>query len=329
MIKRIVFCIALIFLIFTPCASALTVVSTTTVLWDPVQAVGGEKVEAIYVADPTICPHMQSDIIPNRIQMQQEFIRNADLFVAHNGTMDKDYVMPYIDDFVEANEYGSVEWRTLENPAMTWNSPTTAKDLAREVAGWLMEADPANKEYYEARLDDYLTDIDSADLTEEERALITGQDVIVMVWQQDAAENWLGLNTVTIFAPEFYQGGKFTPVKIVDDIRENPVKYQNVKYIIENMQSGELAKGIHEYLETQADVSADRVIFTNYPKSLPGVDTLPDVLRYNKNLVMQAGTVAGPAGNQQAAPSATAAPVGIAATLGSIGAVLLLYGRRN
>jgi zinc/manganese transport system substrate-binding protein len=329
MIKRIVFCIALLFILFTPCVSALTVVSTTTVLWDPIQAVGGEKVEAIYVADPTICPHMQSDIIPNRIQMQQDFIRNADLFVAHNGSVDKEYVMPFIDDFMEANEYGSVEWKTLENPAMTWNSPTSAKELAREVAGWLTDADPDNKAYYETRLEDYLAEIESADLTDDERARISGQDVIVMVWQQDAAENWLGLNTVSIFAPEFYQGGKYTPVKIVDDIRENPEKYENVAYVIENMQSGEMAKGIHEYLITQADVSADRVIFTNFPKSIPGVDTLPDVLRYNKNLVMPAATVPDTTGTVPATPLATAIPVGTLVVIGSIGAVLLLYGRKN
>jgi len=39
----------------------------------------------IYIADPAICPHVQGDIIPNRIQLQREFIANADLFVAING----------------------------------------------------------------------------------------------------------------------------------------------------------------------------------------------------------------------------------------------------
>lgn len=82
---RILFFLLILGLV-APGAHALSIVSTTTVLWDPAQYIGGEKVEVIYIADPTICPHMQADIIPNRIQMQKEFIRDADLFIAHNGS---------------------------------------------------------------------------------------------------------------------------------------------------------------------------------------------------------------------------------------------------
>ncbi|MDK2973796.1 MAG: zinc/manganese transport system substrate-binding protein, partial [Methanofollis sp.] len=49
-------------------AAALNVVATTSVLWDPVQTIGGDHVQAIYVADPAICPHLQGDIIDSRIQ---------------------------------------------------------------------------------------------------------------------------------------------------------------------------------------------------------------------------------------------------------------------
>jgi zinc/manganese transport system substrate-binding protein len=152
------------------------------------------------------------------------------------------------------------------------------------VAGWLIAADQENRSYYEARLDEYLAQIDSADITSEERDRISGQDIIVMIWQQEAAEDWLGLNVVTIFAPDFYQKGQFTPQAVVDDLYNSPEKFRNVRYIIENMQSGEMAKGVEESLHDQK-INATRVIFTNFPKSIPGVDTLPDVLRYNKALV--------------------------------------------
>lgn len=313
MFKKYIVLLALVLLILTPGVSALKIVSTTTVTWDPIQYIGGDKVEAIYVADPTICPHMQSDIIPNRIQMQKDFIRDADLFVAINGSVDKEYVMPFVDDYMQANNYGTINWVTLKNPAMTWNTPVNAKALATEVAGWLVAADPDNQPYYESRLSDYLAQIDAVDLTEEEKSQIAGQDVVVMVWQKEAAENWLGLNVVSIFAPEFYQNGKYTPVKIVDGIQANPGSYKNVAFVIENMQSGELAKGIHEAL-TNDGVPAQRVIFTNFPKSLPGVDSLPDVLEYNKNSVKPAAAAstspAEAAGTQQpVAPAPTKSPV--------------------
>lgn len=323
-IRIIPFLLLILFVI--PGAQALTVVSTTTVLWDPIQYIGGDKVEAIYIADPTICPHMQADIIPNRMQMQKDFIRDADLFVAHNGSVDVSYVMPFVSDFMAANNFGTVDWVTLKNPAMTWNTPEGAKNLSQEVAGWLIAADPANQAYYEERLNQYLAEIDAADLTDEERSLIAGQDAVVMVWQQDAA-NWLGLNVVTIYGPEFYMGGKYTPVKIVDDLSTNTDKYRNVVYIVENMQSGELAKGIEEALNDRG-ISAERVIFTNFPKSLPGVDSLPDVIRYNKALVTPGQ---GAPGTTTVAPTPTSAPFpgGLALTALLGGSLLVMLCRRR
>ncbi|WAI00337.1 metal ABC transporter substrate-binding protein [Methanogenium organophilum] len=266
-------------------SAALDVVSTTSVLWDPVQSIGGEYVEAIYIADPAVCPHMQGDIIPNRIQIEQEFIRSADLFVAHNGSVDKQYVMPYVDDFMEANDYGTVEWVTLKNPAMTWNTPEKATALAEEVRDWLIAADPEHSVYYTQKCGEYIEEINAAgQLSAEEEAIIPGQQVVVMVWQQEAAENWLGLDVADIYAPDFYMNGGYTAVKLVDRINENPDTYADVVYVIENMQSGELGKGVEEALNDKG-YGVKRVIFTNFPKSVDGVDSIPDVLAYNKGLV--------------------------------------------
>jgi zinc/manganese transport system substrate-binding protein len=72
---------------------------------------------------------------------------------------------------------------------------------------------------------------------------------------------------------------------VVDDINANPEKYQNVKYIIENMQSGELAKGIEESLKDKG-IAAAQVIFTNFPGSVEGADTMAEVLNHNKQIVL-------------------------------------------
>lgn len=52
------------------------------------------------------------------------------------------------------------------------------------------------------------------------------------------------------------------------------------------MQPREMAKGIEEAL-TDLAVKSNRVIFTNFPKSVEGVNTVPDVLKHNKELVLQ------------------------------------------
>ena len=193
------------------------------------------------------------------------------------------------------------------------------------MAGWLIAADPANQAYYEGRLNQYLAEIDAADISSEERSLIAGQDVVVMVWQQDAAK-WLGLDVVTIYGPEFYMGGKYTPVKIVDDLSTTTEKYRNVVYIIENMQSGELAKGIEEALNDRG-IPAERVIFTNFPKSLPGVDSLPDVIRYNKALATPEQLTPE---ETTATPTPTSAPLpGVIALTALLGGSLLILHRRR
>lgn len=316
--KRIFILILIIAALCIPPAPALNIVSTTTVLSDPVGYIGGDRVRAIAIADPTICPHMQAEIIPNRIQMEKDFIADAGLFVAINGSVDKGYVMPFVDKFMAAGHNTNISWKSLKNPSMVWNTPEGARTLSREAAVWLIEADPANRTYYETNLAMYIARIDAADVSAEERAKIAGQDAVVMLWQREAAEQWLGLHVVEIFAPEFYNNGNNMPRAVVSDIYNNPQKYRNVKYVIENMQSGEMAKGVEEALRDNG-ISARRVIFTNFPGSVPGADTLPDVLEYNKGLVTPSAAAPVSAGTTEAPRS----PLGIETALFGTGILLL------
>jgi len=263
----------------------MKIVATTSVLIDPATFIGGERVEAISIADPTLCPHLQADIIPNRIQLNMAFIRNADVFMAYNDNNDKNFNMPAVEKFMAANDFGAVEWKKASDPSRGWNTPTTAKLLAAEVLGWLIEEDPAGEAYYRERYDEYLKTFDAVEPTEEERARLQETKVIVMLWQREPVENWLGMEVVNFFAPEFAMNGTKTANKIVDDIIATPEKYQDVAYVIENMQSGELAKGIEEALRDRG-INAERIIFTNFPRSVAGVNTIAEVLDYNKNLVL-------------------------------------------
>ncbi len=268
-----------------PAPATLKIVCTTSVLMDPATYIGGYRVEAISIADPTLCPHLQSDIIPSRIQLNMDFIKNADMFLAYNDSNDQKYNMPAVNDFVKANDYGTVEWMTVSNPSRGWNTPATSKLLAEEVKGWLDEKDPANKTYYEQRFNEYVESFDAVEPTQAEKKQLNKTQVIVMLWQREPVESWLGMDVVNFFAPEFAMNGTKTAAKVVDDINANPDKYKDVAYVIENMQSGELAKGIEEALKDRG-INTTRVIFTNFPGSVPGTDTMADVLNHNKQLVL-------------------------------------------
>ena len=263
----------------------LKIVCTTSVLMDPAAFIGGDRVEAISIADPTLCPHLQSDIIPNRIQLNVDFIKNADMFLAYNDTNDQRYNMPAVNDFMKANNYSTVHWKTVSNPSRGWNTPTNSRLLAEEVKGWVEKLDPANKTYYEQRYSEYVKTFDAVEPTEAEKQQLNKTKVVVMLWQKDPVQNWLGMNVVNFFAPEFAMNGTKTPDKVVDDINANPDKYRNVSYVIENMQSGEMAKGIEEALKDKG-INATRVVFTNFPGSVPGTDTMAEVLDHNKQLVL-------------------------------------------
>ncbi|WP_428982110.1 metal ABC transporter substrate-binding protein [Methanocella conradii] len=325
-----VFAVLAIFLM-APASAAqgtgkLKVVCTTSVLMDPITYIGGDKVEAISIADPTMCPHLQTDIIPNRIQLNKDFIKSADMFVAYNDSNDRQYNMPAVNDFMKANNYGTVTWKTVSNPSRGWNTPTNAKLLAAEVKGWLVEKDPANASYYEQRYSDYVKLFDAVEPTPEEKQQLNKTKVIVMLWQQEPVKNWLGMDVVNFYAPEFAMNGTKTPAKLVDDINANPEKYKEVAYIIENMQSGELAKGVEEALHDKG-INAKRVIFTNFPGSVPNTTTMSDVLKYNKQLVLPQATAT------PATPTATpkATPIGFEAiAIGMlIGAALAIKGKSS
>ncbi|MDD4484158.1 MAG: zinc ABC transporter substrate-binding protein [Methanoregula sp.] len=296
----------------------MKIVTTTSVLANPLETIGGDRVTVVTVSDPGLCPNMQADVIANIVQVKQDFIRNADLYAAHNGSIDKTDIMPVIDKFMAANNFGNVTWQTPRDPNQNWNTPASALQLAAEEKGWLEKADPANASYYEGRYADYIPKIAAQNLTAEEKQKISGQDVIVMAWQKNAAEDWLGLHVVSVFAPEFYQNGNYTPAKIVDDINAHPEKYRNVRYVIENMQSGEMAKGIEETLHAQG-INATRVIFTNFPKSVNGVNSIPEVLAYNKKLVTPVSV--------QTSTTTVPAPLDSICVIAGIGAAVLLARR--
>ena len=276
-----------------PGVMGLDVITTTSVLWDPVQEIGGESVNVVYIADPTVCPHLQGDILPGLIQKNAENLEKADLFFAHNASMDI-ATMQAVEKFRDSNGYGKTNWKILK-PDTEWNTPETAVELADTVLGWLKTADVKNSKLFDERAKEYKEKILAAgSLTEEEKSLLEKKYAVVIAWQKEPVENWLGINVIDVFAPEFALGGNKTPAKIVDSLKADPQKLYALDllpgggkiYVIENMQSGEIAKGIAEALEDMA-VYAKHVVFTNFPKSVEGVNSIPDVLVHNKNLILQ------------------------------------------
>jgi zinc/manganese transport system substrate-binding protein len=163
-----VFLLLGLILALIPGVMGLNVVTTTSVLWDPVQQIGGDAVSAVYIADPTVCPHLQGDILPGLIQKNADKLQNADLFLAHNSSMDL-ATMQAIEKFRDSNGYGKTNWKMLK-PDASWNTPETASELADTVLGWLKAADSKNATAFDERARAYKEKIQAAgNLTDEEK----------------------------------------------------------------------------------------------------------------------------------------------------------------
>jgi zinc/manganese transport system substrate-binding protein len=244
------------------------------------------------------------------------------MYVAYGDNNDVKYNMPAVNDFMKTNGYGDVTWIKVSNPNRGWNTPETSKLLAAEVKGWLVNKTPSNKEYYEQRYGDYCKLLDAASPTADELMQLNKTEVIVMTWQREPVEKWLTMKVVNFYAPEFVMNGTKTAARLVDDINANSDRYRNVKYIIENMQSGELAKGVEEALKDKG-INVKRVLFTNFPGSKPGTDTMADVLKSNKQLVLENA----PAVSPSPTPSPLSEMAMVAGMMIGIAFVLRKYNR--
>jgi zinc/manganese transport system substrate-binding protein len=299
--------------ISTTTGKVLNITSTTTVLLDPLRAIGGDRVKVISVTDPTICPHLQSDIIPGRIQINKDIIAASDLYVSfNNSSMDKGAVQA-VTKFIATNYNRQITWTTPRSSYLAWNTPTDARKMVGEVKTWLIAADPADTAYFESNYNTYLAQIDGSDISSDQKAINQKTDVIVMEWQRDASEKWLGLHIVDVFNSQSSDSTVHTPKDLADLINANPEKYRNVSFVIENMQSGEIAKGVEEALQAKG-INAKRIVFTNFPESVSGVSSIPDVLAYNRDLVKteQAARIEGndvePVSLNQASGSSNGSP---------------------
>ncbi|MDD1728490.1 MAG: metal ABC transporter substrate-binding protein, partial [Methanospirillum sp.] len=167
-----------------PAVSALDVVTTTSVLWDPVSQIGGDAVNVVYIADPTVCPHLQGDILPGLLQKNADALKSPDLFLAHNSSMDT-AAMAAIEKFRDSNGYGKTTWKILK-PNTEWNTPESAEALADTVLGWLKAVDPKNADTYTANAEKYKAEIAKAvNLTDEEKVQLASKHAIVMAWQKE------------------------------------------------------------------------------------------------------------------------------------------------
>ena len=167
------------------------ITTTTNVITDLVENIGGNKVQVTGLMGPGVDPHLYRPSASDVKKLQE-----ADI-VFYNG-LDLEGKMG--DIFVKIGREGTSVWAVSENishesllslddvshfdPHIWWNA-NLWQESAKVVAAGLSEHDPANSETYQKNLDEYLSNLqelhnDSLDrinsIPEEQRVLVTAHD---------------------------------------------------------------------------------------------------------------------------------------------------------
>ena len=172
-------------------SSKVKITTTTNVITDLVENIGGDKVKITGLMGPGVDPHLYR---PSASDVKK--LQDADV-VFYNG-LDLEGKMG--DIFVKIGREGTSVWAVSENiphesllslddtssfdPHIWWNA-NLWQEAAKVVAAGLSEHDPANSETYQKNLDEYISNlkelhIESLDkinsIPEEQRVLVTAHD---------------------------------------------------------------------------------------------------------------------------------------------------------
>lgn len=169
--------------------SRLSVVATTSMLGDLVDQIGGDKIQLKTLMGPGVDPHLY-ELKPSDVTA----LGKADLIVMNGLNLEGKIVstiaalrdqgkkIVIVGDYLEQNTL--IEQDGVYDPHI-WFDISLWKKIAETVGEEIIASDSDNAEYYEARLNQYLEELDDlhqfvlnkvSELPEEKRILVTAHD---------------------------------------------------------------------------------------------------------------------------------------------------------
>ncbi|MEM1612664.1 MAG: zinc ABC transporter substrate-binding protein [Desulfurococcaceae archaeon] len=236
------------------------VVVTTTVLQSVVEDLVDGGVRVVLIVPPNICP-AHYDIRPGDL----EIVREASLIFAHG-------IEPWLQPLLEAS-------RTNASVVVVkgeWNTPDRLKQVYISVANALREHLGLD---VEERLGRSLAVIDEVDAYLKEQAIVNGfkdTPIVAMKWQEPFL-SYLGFKIVASYPPQ----EAITP-GIYTSVIENATRNGAV-LVVDNIHSGvEIGKKIAQ------EIGAVHVALLNFPRLVPGVNNVTDMMKYNLDQLIRA-----------------------------------------
>jgi zinc transport system substrate-binding protein len=246
----------------------LGVVTSTSLIAQIVEQVGGDRVSVVNIIPPAQCPG-HFDVKPGDIQK----LATADLFLLHGWQGEK-----FSQELIASADNPDLTTVQLDIPG-NWMTPPVQREATATITATLCELDSQNAATYQQLAAEY-TDRISAKETEIMNRLCTVDLSPVNVLcadQQADFVSWVGLNVVAVYGrPE-----SLTP-QIVRELVDTG-RASGVSLIIDNLQSGEDAgAGIAE------ELGVTRIILSNFPDGFTDTETWEKAIDKNIQLILEA-----------------------------------------
>ena len=252
--------------------SKLKVVTSTSLIVQIVERVGGDMVSVVNIIPPAQCPG-HFDVKPSDIQKLAE----ADLFLLHGwqGEM-------FSQELIASANNPDLTVVILDipsNPQSNWMTPSVQLEATEKITAALSQVDTENSAAYEKLAGEYKDIIEAK--AAEIKARLVGENLssvnVICSGMQAAFLNWAGLNVVAFYG----RPDSLTP-QVVKGLVDTG-RAETVTLIIDNMQSGQDAgAGLAEELGCQ------RIILSNFPGGFDNTETWEKAIDYNIELILEA-----------------------------------------
>jgi len=263
-------------LILSGCEPAKTfqlkVVTSTSLITQIVERVGGDMVDVVNIIPPAQCPG-HFDVKPGDIQK----LADADLFLLHGwqGEMFSQDLIASANnpDLTVVN----INVKVGENT--NWMAPPVQQAAVDKIVAALSEVDAENAAVYQELAAEYKDSVTAKEAEIEARlaeANLAGINVICSDMLVGFVQ-WTGLNIVATYG----ELDLLTP-QVVQDLVDTG-REEKVTLIIDNLQSGQDAgAGLAEELGCQ------RIILTNLPGGFDNTETWEKAVDYDIELILEA-----------------------------------------
>jgi zinc transport system substrate-binding protein len=260
--------------LFSGCATEdsakIKVVTSTSLISQIVERVGGDMVSVVNIIPPAQCPG-HFDIKPGDVQV----LTDAQLFIIHNWQGEK-----FSDELIASANNEKLIKVMIEVPG-NWMTPTVQREAADKIAAALIQIDPDNSAYYQNGADEYKAAVTAKESEINARLSQVNLSAINVLCdeQQTGFVAWTGLNIIATYGrPE-----TFTP-QVVKDLVDLG-REGNVTLVIDNMQTGgESGKALAE------ELGVAHIVLSNFPGGYENTDTWEQAIDINIDLILGAIT---------------------------------------